>query len=147
MHNDDKPARRKLLRSLTILGGGSLLLGKLPTHWNPPVVNAVILPAHATTTTCEGYFCGSIEGVSGYVQIRANGDGTVTITDFGNGNSQTTVAYDNAGYFSTTFPGLDLIIEGTIINCTSISGRVCTTFECTTVVATFALAPQFCNGP
>ncbi len=43
-------SRRKLLKSIT-LGSGTLLAGSsLPEHWTKPVVNTVLLPAHAQTT-------------------------------------------------------------------------------------------------
>jgi len=47
-----KTSRRKLLKVLTA-GGGAVTVTKLPTKWTAPVVESVILPAHAQTTTDE----------------------------------------------------------------------------------------------
>jgi len=42
--------RRKLLKSI-VAGSGAVIAGKsLPETWSKPVVNAVLLPAHAETT-------------------------------------------------------------------------------------------------
>lgn len=52
-----RDARRKLLKSL-VAGGGVMASGKiLPDHWSAPVVESVVLPAHAQTTS------GPIDGV------------------------------------------------------------------------------------
>lgn len=52
-----RDARRHLLKSL-VAGGGVMATGKLlPDHWSAPVVESVVLPAHAQTTT------GAIDGV------------------------------------------------------------------------------------
>jgi len=40
--------RRKLL-GLALLGGSSLVL---PSRWSKPIMNAVVLPAHAQTSMC-----------------------------------------------------------------------------------------------
>lgn len=76
--------RRKLLKLLT-LSGGVATVTKLPATWSKPVVDSVILPAHAQTTSCIVYYgedlpygrfcvtvCGdsaSISGVAGGVDI------------------------------------------------------------------------------
>ncbi len=41
--------RRELLKALT-LGGGAVTLTRVPGYWSKPVVDAVVLPAHAQTT-------------------------------------------------------------------------------------------------
>ena len=44
--------RRKLLKSIAI-GSGAVIAGKtLPENWSKPVVDAVMLPAHAQTSVC-----------------------------------------------------------------------------------------------
>lgn len=47
---EQRPARRKLLKSIAI-GGGAAALGKtLPEQWSKPVVDSVLVPAHAQAT-------------------------------------------------------------------------------------------------
>lgn len=50
---DDKDrqesSRRRLLKALT-LSGGAVTVSKLPGAWSKPVVDSVVLPAHAQTT-------------------------------------------------------------------------------------------------
>ena len=49
-HNSFKQSRRKLLKSVAA-GSGAVIAGKsLPETWTRPVVDAVLLPAHATST-------------------------------------------------------------------------------------------------
>jgi hypothetical protein len=67
-------SRRKLLKSIAA-GSGAIVAGKsLPESWSKPVVNAVMLPAHAATTEEElaDYF-GSFEldiGVPGGIPTK-----------------------------------------------------------------------------
>jgi len=52
--HSDKPSgdRRKTLKTLLVGSGVALAAGKtLPDKWTKPVVDSVILPAHAQTTT------------------------------------------------------------------------------------------------
>lgn len=44
-----KTDRRKLIKALT-LGGGAVTITKIPSTWSKPVVDSVVLPAHAQTT-------------------------------------------------------------------------------------------------
>ncbi len=48
-----KDSRRKLLKSLTLGGGAITTMSQLPSTWSKPVVDSVILPAHAQTTEQE----------------------------------------------------------------------------------------------
>jgi len=48
--NNKTNARRK---ALTILGGGLIGATQLPAAWTRPVINSIVLPAHAQTTTPE----------------------------------------------------------------------------------------------
>ncbi|MGA8260156.1 MAG: hypothetical protein WB783_08095 [Arenicellales bacterium] len=51
-------SRRRLLKSL-VLGGGVLTTApSLPRNWVTPVVQAVVLPAHAQTSAINGEFAG-----------------------------------------------------------------------------------------
>ena len=43
-------ARRKLLKSLTLGGAATVTAKSLPGEWKKPVVNTVVLPAHAQTS-------------------------------------------------------------------------------------------------
>lgn len=90
--------RRKVLKSIAA-GGGAIVAGKsLPESWSKPVVNAVMLPAHAETTddtgsqptttiapttTCTpclvaATFCAGAG--DGSMQLEVAVDGTLTLT-------------------------------------------------------------------
>ena len=47
-------SRRKLLKSIAA-GSGAVVAGKsLPENWTAPIVDSVVLPAHAATTGGDG---------------------------------------------------------------------------------------------
>lgn len=75
--------RRKLLKSVAI-GSGAIITGKtLPENWTKPVVDSVLLPAHAQATTCTpcldaASYCAGSGGGSLVVSVAV--DGTVTVT-------------------------------------------------------------------
>lgn len=48
--NESNPARRRLLKALTAGGAGAVAVKTLPEQWTKPVVDAVMLPAHAQAT-------------------------------------------------------------------------------------------------
>jgi hypothetical protein len=49
-------SRRKLLKSIAA-GSGAVIAGKsLPESWKRPIVDSVMLPAHAQTSGCSGCF-------------------------------------------------------------------------------------------
>jgi hypothetical protein len=49
-------SRRKLLKSIAA-GSGAIVAGKsLPESWKRPIVDSVMLPAHAQTSGCSGCF-------------------------------------------------------------------------------------------
>ncbi|HKI74283.1 MAG TPA: hypothetical protein VJ998_06560 [Pseudomonadales bacterium] len=51
--------RRKLLKSLAA-GSGAVIAGKtLPEHWNRPVIESVVLPAHAQTSAALVFYTAS----------------------------------------------------------------------------------------
>ncbi len=97
-------SRRKLLKSLAV-GSGAVVAGKsLPESWSKPVINSVVLPAHAETTdgsgssggdqttaapttTAEqcniaGERCASFVAlrITHYITIDVNSAGAVTVT-------------------------------------------------------------------
>ncbi len=75
-----KESRRKLLKTI-VAGGGVVLAGKtIPKSWSRPVVDSVMLPAHAQTSTAcaiAGLFCWSTRNFFTSIQVLA--DGTVDI--------------------------------------------------------------------
>lgn len=86
-------ARRKLLKSI-VAGSGAVVAGKsLPEGWTRPVVDSVMLPAHAQTSpgggagggggTClvTGDYCagtGTGPG-AGSMVVRVSADGTIAV--------------------------------------------------------------------
>ncbi len=54
-------SRRKLLKSIAV-GSGAVVAGKsLPESWTKPVIDTVMLPAHAETSGCAIYAVSHIE--------------------------------------------------------------------------------------
>ena len=47
---DQPTGRRKTLKKLLVGGGVAAVGSTLPTKWTKPVVDSIILPAHAQTT-------------------------------------------------------------------------------------------------
>ena len=59
-------SRRKLIKSI-VTGSGAIIAGKsLPESWSRPVVDAVVLPAHAQTSPPQA----SPPGVTGITDLR-----------------------------------------------------------------------------
>jgi len=90
--------RRKLIRSM-LTGGGALVVGRnLPESWTRPVVDAVVLPAHAQLSCCDvsGYYCA--DGNFGYFEMTVDAQGGVSVLwnppgpDTPNENATTTVS-------------------------------------------------------
>jgi len=48
-NKENQLERRKVL---SIVGAGALLTTAMPSKWSAPVINAVMLPAHAQTSMC-----------------------------------------------------------------------------------------------
>jgi len=86
-------SRRKLLKSIAA-GSGAVIAGKsLPESWSKPVVDTVMLPAHAATTAADssstdndccltgGSYCGTVDLNQDFpwvgIQIIVNANGTV----------------------------------------------------------------------
>jgi hypothetical protein len=62
-------SRRKLLKSIAA-GGGAIVAGKsLPESWSRPIVDSVMLPAHAQTS---GGFAGAAGSVSASISQESN---------------------------------------------------------------------------
>ena len=66
--NKSKDSRRKVLKSIAA-GSGAFVAGKsLPDSWSRPVVDSVILPAHAQTSPaspgCSTEFAGTYDGTA-----------------------------------------------------------------------------------
>lgn len=57
MSTTNPAARRRLLKCLTAAGGIAVTANQLPRRWTRPVVDAVLLPAHAQTSQA----CGEVE--------------------------------------------------------------------------------------
>ena len=72
--NKSNDSRRKLLKSIAA-GSGAIVAGKsLPESWSRPVVDSVMLPAHAQTSPgCSTEYAGSY-------RVTGPGDVTGTIT-------------------------------------------------------------------
>jgi hypothetical protein len=68
---DSRNARRKLLSSI-VAGGGALGATKLlPSEWTTPLVESVLLPAHAQTTSAIGSPLGGFSS-GGSVDLTSN---------------------------------------------------------------------------
>ncbi len=66
--------RRDLLKALTI-GGGAVATTQVPSTWSKPVVESVILPAHAQTTESETTSTRTFfGGASPFVSIKNDAD-------------------------------------------------------------------------
>ena len=100
-HNNLTVRRRKLLKTLAA-GSGAVIAGRsLPESWTKPVIDTVMLPAHAATTddtgsittqslTSEvtptttpgccltpGLYCGAAGDPNVFVKITVAADGTI----------------------------------------------------------------------
>lgn len=73
MMSESGHSRRKLLKSI-VAGSGAIVAEKsLPESWSKPVVDSVILPAHAQTSTETFYAIGDTGPGGGIVFIISNG--------------------------------------------------------------------------
>jgi hypothetical protein len=80
-------ARRKLLKTI-VSGGGVIVAGKsLPESWTKPVVDSVMLPAHAETSPAEPTPCTPCLVAETYCAGRSSGagDGSIDISVATNG--------------------------------------------------------------
>jgi len=102
-----KNNRRKLLKALT-LGGGAVTITKLPTTWSKPVLESVMLPAHAQTSglcvlQVHISLKGTFEGGSSYQLFDSS---TCYFSDGNAGPVEFTTPYDlgpGTYYFDGSF--------------------------------------------
>ena len=80
--------RRKLLGSLAVVGGVSAM----PSNWVKPVINSVILPAHAQTSTISDGAPASGAPASPQVQALILEDDTIDLTSVALGGLPSTFA-------------------------------------------------------
>lgn len=81
-HQDETQKRRKILKGMTFGSGIAISLKKLPDTWQAPIVESVVLPAHAQTTggnsdsaspfTCSIPFDLTFDGTPGDTPAIAN---------------------------------------------------------------------------
>ena len=118
-----KQSRRKMLKSMAV-GGGAVVAGKnLPDQWAKPMVDSVLLPAHAQTTTVV---C-SISGSASATQATGPFDGA------DNGLDSTTDSFgpfNLGGSYNESAPASD---EITITPEFSVTPGVTDAFNLTTV--------------
>lgn len=111
--SESNKSRRKLLKSIAA-GSGAVIAGKsLPESWSKPVVDSVMLPAHAQTspspcTPClvaATYCAGSGNGTGGgSIDVAVSIDGTVSVSHSGFDTSPQTDSVNpcTGGTFSVT---------------------------------------------
>ena len=135
--------RRKLIHSIA-LGGGVIIAGKsIPNSWTKPIIQSVILPAHAqtseptaetsTSTTmqpggcCEiaGTFEGQVDNTDFSIRLVVDASGSISITLLGVGSGtpiQTSVPCSGGSFSVDSSSGT---ITGTIAcNSDTASGNV-----------------------
>lgn len=116
-------SRRKLLKSIAA-GSGAVIAGKsLPKDWTRPVVDSVMLPAHAVTSCIiAGGYC--VVGTPLVIVVLA--DGTVQVS-LGIYSGTGSVNPDPDDFFDILLDRLaaPLRVTGTVVcNSTSISGDI-----------------------
>jgi len=119
-----RTARRKVLKSAALAGSAVFISSKaLPNKWSKPVIEAVVLPAHAQTTCCDiaGIYCGSPDGSSASIEITVSADGTTVVRT--EGEMATTSVGCGGGEFDVVTDGDNWGLTGTV-NCgqTTITG-------------------------
>ena len=126
-------SRRKLLKSIAA-GSGAIVAGKsLPESWKRPVVDSVMLPAHAQTSPPSPTFSCSVVGqatinvsggeVAGPIEyvVTNTGTGPLTGGDWGTSRAGGNVSFGSDGPGPLTLPdpfnpGDDFIVELTDID-------------------------------
>ena len=123
-------SRRKLLKSIAA-GSGAIVAGKsLPDSWSKPIVDSVMLPAHAQTSLvcCEGVFCDiNISGpIGGSAQVSS--DCTIIMEGgsiAGDWSGSGTVAADRSFSFAVNFPsGTEQVTGFVYDDCATIVGNM-----------------------
>ncbi|MGA8259398.1 MAG: twin-arginine translocation signal domain-containing protein [Arenicellales bacterium] len=143
---NDKPgktakntSRRKLLTGTAVLGAAIGAGGVLPKEWTRPVVESVLLPAHANISGCSGTFCDI--GVKALITVSG---GTVMASvgaDSGSG------PFSPDGTFSFALSG-GMWIQGTIASdCSQIQGGGCEgASPCGNYGFTYLATPEGCRA-
>ena len=104
----NRESRRRLLKTITYTGGAAATLKGLPDTWTLPVVDTVMLPAHAQTSpggfqaTCMIPFSNTFQASSSGTSIA----GTYTGTQAALGSSSNPITGDcnSAGFFFEELP-------------------------------------------
>jgi hypothetical protein len=134
-------SRRKLLTTTAVLSAAVGTGEILPGEWTRPVVEAVLLPAHANISGCSGTFCDYADG-NVVVTISAGTVMATVGTDSGNGPPSPD------GTFSFAL-GADRWIEGTITpDCSEIQGGICnSTSPCSgSYDSSYLATPKGCDA-
>lgn len=150
--------RRKVVKCLLGGSGGTLAGVSIPTSWTKPVVNAVILPVHATTSVgggggetpgsiCSEQFCFNSDGY--FFVINVEGDLiSAIVSGVLDGSGEGVISSSGAFGFSINRPGVGLIwwLEGTVdSSCTQINGFFCDAVDCLGSQNPFTALPSNCQ--
>jgi len=124
-------SRRRLLKKLAAGSGALGAVSALPEKWRKPVVDSVILPAHAATTTAPASCNGKIAGSWSVSAHSANGVVNFTTTYVLSNNGTYTESGIAAGTWSLSGNTVTLTSSGgdtltgaiTPPNCNAMSGN------------------------
>ena len=159
--------RRKVVKCLLGGSGGALAGVSIPTSWTKPVVNAVILPVHATTSVggsggettpggggetpgsiCSEQFCFNSDERYFFV-INVEGDLiSAIVSGLLDGSGKGVISSSGAFGFSINQPegGLIWWLEGTVdSSCTQINGFFCDAVDCLGSQNPFTALPSNCQ--
>lgn len=130
-------SRRKLLTGTAVLGAAVGAGRILPKEWTRPVVEAVLLPAHANISGCSGTFCDA------RVLITVSGGTVMAMVGSDSGSGP----FSPDDTFSFALSG-GRWIQGTIASdCSQIQGGSCTgTAPCGNYDFTYLATPEGCNS-
>lgn len=118
--NDNKSneSRRKLLKSVAA-GSGAIVAGKsLPESWSRPVVDSVMLPAHAQTSTKAS--CGPITATAN--EGSDTDDDQVNVIYDGGSSCNLTISQESVPLVADAVVGLDLSATGSTAGTWEVNG-------------------------